>query len=143
MSIVDFSLDRYRFESIEAHSLDSTLEEDQIVQMRFEVGFSDELDENNEFAISLKVELVAQQNGGHKNLLATTARGMFIFADPEAAHLIKEPLERLYATSLLYGALRPALDAIIANIGMRGLSMPLNLPVSEEGRLPEAAGNDT
>ena len=138
MSIVDFSLDRYRFEHIEASSLDIRPEENQVMEMRFEVGIHDDEEGSNEFAVTFQMDLATRVQGERKQLVKTTARGIFTFSEDVTPHEIKEPLERLYATTLLYGALRPALDAIIANIGFQGLTMPLNLPISEEGRLPEA-----
>ncbi|WP_447044047.1 hypothetical protein [Vreelandella sp. H-I2] len=140
MSIVNFSLDRYRFEHIEANSLDVDIgpEENQVVEMRFEVGVHDDDKESKEFAVTFQMDLAARIQDERKELVKTKARGIFTFSEGVEPHEIKEPLERLYATTLLYGALRPALDAIIANIGFQGLTMPLNLPISEEGRLPEA-----
>lgn len=138
MSIVAFNLDRYRFEHIEADSLDVAPEENQVVEMRFEVGIHDEDDDSKEFAVTFKMELLAHHENDRKKIVNATARGIFVFSEDVKPHAIKEPLERLYATTLLYGALRPALDAIIANIGFQGLTMPLNLPISEEGRLPKA-----
>lgn len=137
MSIVGFSLDRYRFEHIEARSLDTGPEENQVMEMRFEVGVHDDEKESKEFAVTFQMDLAARVQDERHQLVKTKARGIFVFSEGVDPHEIKEPLERLYATTLLYGALRPALDAIIANIGFQGLTMPLNLPISEEGRLPE------
>jgi preprotein translocase subunit SecB len=138
MSIVSFHLDQYRFDMIEANCLAGEPSANQLIEMRFEVGFHEKDEPDDRFDVTLKLNLYARNQGEEREpLLKATARGAFRFAEGETPYAVKEPLERLYATTLLYGAVRPTLDAIVGNIGLRGLAMPLNLPLGEEGRLPE------
>lgn len=139
MSIVSFHLDKYRFEHIEACCLIGEPSANQLIEMRFEVGFHEEGEPDDRFEVTLMLNLYARNQGEEREpLLKATARGFFIFPEGETPYAVKEPLERLYATTLLYGAARPTLDSIASNIGLHGLTMPLNLPIGEEGRLPEA-----
>jgi preprotein translocase subunit SecB len=138
MSIVSFHLDQYRFEHIEAFCLEGDPRENQLIEMRFEVDFHEKDEPDDRFEVRLKLSLYARSKGDEREpLLKARARGEFLFAEGEAAYVVKEPLERLYATTLLYGAVRPTLDSIASNIGLRGLAMPLNLPISDEGLMPE------
>lgn len=137
MSIVGFYLDQYRFDKIEASSPSDEPSANQLIEMRFEVGFHDDDQPGNQFSVTLKLVLAARHNDERERLLNIAARGDFLFAKGEEPHPVKEPFERLYAATLLYGALRPTLDSIVANIGLRGLALPLNIPFDKEGRLPE------
>lgn len=137
MNTIGFYLDRCRFDSIEASSFSGELDEGQLVEMRFEVGFHDEEQPDNTFNVTLKLQLAARKGEEREILLNAAGRGVFIFPEDVEPHPVKEPLERLYAVTLLYGSLRPTLNSIVSNIGLNGLTMPLPLPLGQDGRLPE------
>ncbi|NIC05229.1 hypothetical protein [Billgrantia bachuensis] len=138
MNIVSFYLDQHRFEHIEANGLAGEPCKPQLIEIRFEVGFHDHTKPDDHFDVTLTLQLAARLDEERtEELLTMSARGTFLFHEGQEPQPIKEPLERLYAGTLLYGAVRPTLDSIVANLGLRGLSMPLNLPMDEDGRLPE------
>lgn len=137
MSSVGFHLDRYRFDSIEAKSFAGEQEENQNIEMRFEVGFHEDEQPEGQFVVSLKLDLATRKGEERSMVLNVAAMGVFLFSPGVEPYPVKDSLERLYAMTLLYGCLRPTLDTIASNIGFNGLSMPLNLPLGHDGRLPE------
>jgi len=137
MSGLKFQLDSYRFKHIEANAISSEPDENQMIEVRFEIGINDDNFSSGNFTVGLKLFLSAiKKDQEREDLLLSEAQGEYSFIEGIDPYEITNDLERLLASTMLYSALRPTLDSIVGNIGLRGLTMPLNLPLGKDGKLP-------
>ncbi|MCE8035343.1 hypothetical protein EKK97_22755 [Billgrantia tianxiuensis] len=142
MSKATFNLKQYRFENISATGLTVGPGVPYEMELKFHISFDAEVPEGCDFAVSIKLILNRRNDGEVEEAMNIEAIGGYAFEEGVEPYDIKEPLERTFAVSLLYGCMRPTLDTIVNNIGFAGLVLPYTLPL-DVAESEEAGGQSS